>query len=379
MTRKGPRVRIPPSPPYFFKASPTPGIYSRALLVHARQLVFRRGKESSPLRQNNLFWRPAKVYIMGIIKDLLIFLIGIVVIIKSADFFTDGAEGIARAFKIPRIVIGLTIVSLATTAPEFTVSVISSYIGAGGLALGNALGSCLANIGLILALAAMIRPIEFSPLILQQELPFLIFAASLSYMIMADGVLSRIDGIFFCFLLLIFFLFIILRGLKDKKELCGQGECNYNIKKDCVKFLLGAAGVVIAAKFAIIPSGINISRFLGVPEVVIGLSMVAVGTSLPELFTAVIASTKRMGELALGNVIGANILNLLLVLGVSSWVGPLKIDPQTIILTMPLMLLITLLMFLFLRTKLELNRVEGLGLFALYTGYIFYLFKYAYI
>ena len=315
---------------------------------------------------------------MNIYKDILLFLIGILVILKSADFFTDGAEGIARAFRIPRIIIGLTIVSLATTAPELTVSVISSYIGAGGMAVGNALGSCLANIGLILAIASMIRPLKFNPRILKQELPFLIFAVSLSYMIMLDGHLSRLDGAFFCFLLLVFFSFIILRECKEKKELSQQGEAGYNIKKDSIKFLLGASGVIVSAKFAIIPSGINISRFLGVPEVVIGLSMVAVGTSLPELFTAIIASTKRMGELAVGNIIGANILNILLVLGVSSWVRPLDIDTQTISLTIPIMLLITLLMFLFSRTKLELTRTEGLGLFTIYVGYIFYIFKFAY-
>jgi cation:H+ antiporter len=315
---------------------------------------------------------------MHIVKDILIFLIGILVILKSADFFTDGAEGIAKAFKIPRIIIGLTIVSLATTAPELTVSVISSYMRVGGMAVGNALGSCLANIGLILAIAAMIRPLKFNPRILKQELPFLIFVASFSYMIMLDGHLSRIDGIFFCFLLLAFFWFIILRERKAKKELLEQPQASYNIKNDSIKFLLGASGVILSAKFAIIPSGINISRFLGVPEVVIGLSMVAVGTSLPELFTAIIASTKRMGELAIGNIIGANILNILLVLGVSSWVRPLDIDSQTISLTIPIMLLITLLMFLFSRTKLELTRREGLGLFAIYAGYIFYIFRFAY-
>lgn len=315
---------------------------------------------------------------MNIYKDIIIFLIGLVVIYKAADFFTDGAAGIAKAFGIPRIVIGLTIVSIATTFPEFTVSAIASYMKSGGMAVGNALGSCIANIGLILALAAIIRPIKLKPRVFKQELPFLIFAASVLYFLMLDNRLSRPDGIFLFFLLLAFFGFIILRGLKEKSENKEKNIQNYNIKKDSFKFLIGALGVVLSAKYAILPSGINIARFLGVQEIVIGLSMVAVGTSLPELFTAIVASAKKMEDIAVGNVIGANILNILWVLGFASLVNPLNIDLQTKNVTMPVVFLIVLFMFLFSRTKLILTRNEGLGLLIIYVAYIFYIFKFAY-
>ena len=155
---------------------------------------------------------------MGIYKDFIIFIIGIAVIIKSADLFTAGAEGIARAFRIPRIIIGLTIVSFATTAPEFTVSTISSYMGEGGLAVGNALGSCLANIGLVLGIAVIIRTIGFTPRVIKQELLFLAMVTVILYLLMLDGNLTFGDGLFLCLLLVAFFIYIILRELKTRRK-----------------------------------------------------------------------------------------------------------------------------------------------------------------
>ena len=315
---------------------------------------------------------------MSIYKDFIIFIIGFLVIIKSADLLTNGAEGIARAFRIPRIIIGLTIVSLATTAPEFTISTISSYMKVSGMAVGNAVGSCIANIGLILAIAAIIRPINFNPRVTRQELLFLITAVIILFLIILNNRINLWDGVFLCFLLIVFFIYIILRELKVKKVSNEEAASNYNIRKDCIQFLIGALGVILSAKYAIIPSGINIAHFLKVPEIVIGLSIVALGTSLPELVTAVIASTKKMGELAAGNVIGANILNILWVLGISSLINPLDIDVQTRVITLPVLFFITVFMFLFSRTKFTLSRKEGLILFFIYTGYIFYIFKFAY-
>jgi cation:H+ antiporter len=316
---------------------------------------------------------------MGIYKEFIIFIIGFFVIIKGADFFTSGAEGIAKAFRIPRVIIGLTIVSLATTAPEFTISTISSYMGVGGIAVGNAVGSCIANIGLALAIAAVIRVINFNPRVIKQELMFLLIAVVILYLLMLDGSLSLWDGIFLCCLLIIFFTYIILRELRVREANAGKIPSKYNVKKGSLKFLIGAAGVILSAKYAIIPSSINIAHFFNVPEIVIGLSVVALGTSLPELITAVVASAKKMGELALGNVIGANILNIFWVLGFSSLVNPLDIDVPTKRITMPVVFLITLFMFLFSRTKFKLSRKEGIILFTIYASYIFYIFKFAYV
>ena len=309
---------------------------------------------------------------------ILIFIIGIVLIIKSADLFTAGAEGIAVAFRIPQIVIGATIVSLATTAPEFTVSSISSYMGIGGMAIGNALGSCLANIGLVLAIAVIIKPIKFRPKILREELLLLIIVSFILYLFMLDNRIGLIEGVFLLFLLAGFFTYIVLRELRGRNRTEDMRSSGYSIKKDCLKFFIGAVGVIVSAKYAIVPSGINIAHLLGVPEVVIGLTIIAVGTSLPELFTAVVASMKNKGDLAVGNVIGANILNILWVMGASASIRPLTVDIETKKITMPVVLFITLLMFLFSWTKLKLTRNEGLWLFIIYAGYMFYIFKFAY-
>ncbi len=311
-------------------------------------------------------------------KDILIFVIGVLIIIKSADLFTSGAEGIAYIFKIPRIVIGLTIVSLATTAPELTVSAISSYAGIEGMAIGNALGSCLANIGLILAIAVVIRPVNIGSRIIRQELPFLIFILFILCIFISDNRISRLDGLLLCSLLVVFFVYIILREFKNKKQYQKDNSPVHTAGKDILKFAIGAIGVIIAAKYAIIPSGVSIARFLQVPEVVIGLSLVAVGTSLPELSTAIVASIKNMGELAVGNVIGANILNILLVVGVSASIRPLDIDNQIKMITMPVVIGVTLLLLLFFKIRLKLTRLEGLLFFSIYAGYIFYIFKFAY-
>ena len=229
---------------------------------------------------------------MGIDKDFIIFAIGILVIIKSADFLTAGAQGIARAFRIPSVIVGLTIVSLATTAPEFIVSTISSPMGVGGMAVGNAIGSCLANIGLILAIAATIRAISFNPRVIKQELLFLVILVIILYLLVLDGDLDSWDGLFLCSLLVIFLTYIILRELRAKREGEEKISSNHNVKKDSFKFLIGAAGVVLSAKYALVPCGVNIARFLGVPEIVVGLSMIALGTSLPELVTAVVLRSK---------------------------------------------------------------------------------------
>jgi len=323
------------------------------------------------------------------IKDFIIFIIAIAVIIKSADLFTSGASALAQALRIPRMIIGLTIVSLATTTPELTVSAISSHLHLGGIAVGNALGSCIANIGLVLGLAAVARPIHFQPKLIKLELKFLIGVAVFLFLLMLNfrrglgdilqgGTLSSGDGLLLLGLLVASFTYIIVRELRIRGKTVGNSDPPPRMKKDVLKFLIGAVGVVASAKYGIIPSGVSIAKFLGVPEIVIGLSLVAVGTSLPELFTALVAASKKMGDIAAGNVIGANILNILWVLGVSSLINPLAIDSQTLRITMPVLLSFIIVMLIFARSGFRLVRWEGGVLLLIYSAYIAYLFKFAY-
>ncbi len=330
------------------------------------------------------------------VKDFIIFFIALAVIIKSADLFTSGTSGLAEALHIPRMIIGLTLVSLATSAPEFTVSVVSSYISrlpskesVGGMAVGNALGSCIANIGLVLGLAAIVRPIHFQPKLIKLELKFLLGLSIFLFFLMLNfqrgpgnilkgGSLGFGDGLILSVLLIGSFAYIIRRELRIRGKLVNDSGFPPGMKKDLLKFLIGAIGVVASAKYGIIPSGLNIARFLKVPEVVIGLAMVAVGTSRSELFTALVAASKKMGDIAAGTIIGSNIVNILWVLGTSSLVNPLSIDSQTLKITMPVMLSITLVLFIFARSGFRLVRWEGILLLLTYLAYLVYLFNFAY-
>ncbi|MBU4306158.1 MAG: calcium/sodium antiporter [Candidatus Omnitrophica bacterium] len=311
---------------------------------------------------------------MGIYKDILIFIVGALLIIRSADLFTSAAEAIALFFRIPRVIIGLTIVSIATTTPEFTVSALAAYRGSTGIAVGNVTGSCLANIGVILAAAALISPVKFDVRTVHKEMVFLIAISVLLFLLMWDGVLSFYDGLGLSCLLVAFLFQVIRREIRARKEQATADPAQpRTIKKDVVKFVIGTAGVVISAKYAIIPAGIAIAQFLHVPEIVIGISIIAIGTSLPELVTALMASAKKMGELAGGNVIGANILNILWVLGVSSMLRPLAIDVQTRMVSMPLVVGFSAAVFLFARQRFALAKQHGAALllgYGLYLGYI---------
>lgn len=318
---------------------------------------------------------------MSIYKDCIIFILGFLIIIKSADLFTNAAESIAVFFKIPRVIIGLTIVSIATTFPEFTVSVIASFMGASGIAVGNVTGSCLANISLILAIAIFVGVLHFNPGAVRKKIIFLICASVFALFLMWDGAINRVEGLFLCSLSIAFFGYIVAREIKTKKaeeKQPGQSGLSNLIIKDIIIFILAAAGVILSAKWAVIPSSINIAHYFKVPEIVIGITIVAVGTSLPELVTAIVASLKKMGELALGNIIGANILNILWILGFCAVVRPLSIDQQTKFVAMPFVILFAVLIFVFTQKKFTLTKVNGLVLFFLYAGYIFYIIKFAY-
>lgn len=317
---------------------------------------------------------------MPVYFDFIIFFAASVIIFKSADLFTTGASGIARALRIPRFIIGLTIVSMATTLPEFTVSVFSSYMGSSGMAMGNAVGSCIANIGLVLGGAAVLGGfIHFQGTLVKQELRFLIASSLLLFVLAADSVLSRTDGAILSIVFVAALTYLIRRELKARRNRAHEAAVSdAALLKNTGKFLLGALGVVLAARYGIIPYGINIARFFKVPEVVIGLTLVAVATSLPELFTALVAAWKKMGDIAAGNVIGANIINVLWTLGVSGLVRPLEIDPQTVNATVPVMLILTLAIFFFCRSKSALTRREGIFLLVFYAGYLVYLLRFAY-
>jgi cation:H+ antiporter len=293
----------------------------------------------------------------------------------------SGAVELSLALRLSKVLIASTIVSLVTTTPEFIVSVSSSIMGNSGMAVGNAVGSCICNIGLIFAVGIMIKNIKIDKKELSEKILILLASLSGVFLLGMNQTIGR-NGAGLLFLLLAVFMYLnYLTAVQQRKSIEGEIKAEkgrHNILKSLNKIFIGGALTVLLARYGLLNPGINIANFLGVPSILIGLTLVAVGTSLPELFTAIASSRKGQGEIALGNVIGANILNILWVLGASAMVRPISIDTQTILFNIPAAIFFTLLMFLFGIKSGRYARINGIILMAVYFLYIFVLFMYIY-
>lgn len=309
---------------------------------------------------------------MSIIAPIAIFAVAFVILLKSAVFFVDGAVGIADTFGIPKILVGIVIVSLATSLPEFSVSVQAAYLGHSEIALGNAIGSVMANGGLALAVAAIIGvSIAVDRHILKSFGIFLIISAFISYAFAFDAFIGRIEGILLLFLLAGYYYYLIRRETsKRRQEVRKEGSSDPKLKRILFLFIIGIVGVIISSRL-IIWSGLWVAKILGVPEIIIGLTVIAIGTSLPEISTAIASALKGQGEIAIGNVLGANVLNILLIIGTAATVRPIRVDPRTIAFTYPWMLFVVVAMVLLMWYRHQLTRKKGVLLMGLY-GIYFY-------
>ncbi|HIH97053.1 MAG TPA: calcium/sodium antiporter [Thermoplasmata archaeon] len=309
---------------------------------------------------------------MEIWLAFIIFVLAVVLIVKSAGWFVEGASAIARLLGVSEVMIGLTIVSFATTAPEFVTSVSASYRGDPGLAVGNAVGSCLCNIGLILAVVGIVQVTKIEKKTLHNwAIPMLIFVG-ITFAFSLNGEISRIDGGLILALFLLFYIFLVVRLLRhpsNKEKLANLREKREKLKQKALQFLVGAAGVVVGSQL-LVRSGEAMAKNLGVPEIIIGITLLAMGTSLPELVTAIVSIRKHMGKLSIGNIIGANFLNLAWVISTAALVNPLTIDPETLTFTFPLLLLLTAVLLGCLYWKYELNRWKGAILLGIYLAYL---------
>jgi cation:H+ antiporter len=313
----------------------------------------------------------------------IIFLItGLIVIILAANGLVTGASSIARKFNISDMVIGLTIVAFGTSAPELTINIISTLNGNTEIAIGNVLGSNIANILLILGCSAVIYPLSIQKNTKWKEIPFSLLAA-LVLMVVANDViidntsvnqLSRIDGLV---LLLFFVIFMVYTfGIARVNNGEPQDEKEQNAMKTITAVLLviaGLAGLYFGGKY-FVEGAVNIARMFGVRESVIGLTIVAIGTSLPELATSITAAYKKKTDIAVGNVVGSNIFNIFLILGISSTVKPLPFSESS---NIDIMMVVAASMLLFFSTmtfkKAHVDRVEGGIYIFVYIGYLTYL------
>lgn len=323
------------------------------------------------------------------ILDILLLIVGVAFVLLGADALTNGASDMARRWGVSELIIGLTVVALGTSMPELVVSVISSMTNKPELAIGNVVGSNLFNTLIILGTTALICPVTVSKQVIGKDIPWSILASTV-LLVLASGTIingdannqiSRSSGIILLLIFITFLYYTILvarrddkqdKAEADKAQKEGQEEVKHTpIWKSILFILLGLAGLVVGGDM-FVKSASNIAFSLGMSESLVGLTIVAIGTSVPELATSVVAAFKNKAGMAIGNAIGSNIFNILLILGASATITPLKMGNITPI-DLFMLLLISLLVWLFARTSYILSRWEGATMIAIYIGYMIYL------
>ena len=306
---------------------------------------------------------------------------GLVLLIWGADRFVHGAAAGARNMGIAPVLIGLTVVAFATSAPEILVSVVASLRGEPGLAFGNAIGSNIVNIGLVLGCVAIIRPIELRSATLRREMPALLAVSLLTVSLFLDSYLSRIDGIVMLTGLVIVMIWLARLGMRSaptdpiKMDYEAEIPANVTMRMAIVWLLIGLATLLVGADL-LVDGSMEIARFLGVSEVVIGILLVALGTSLPELAVSLVSALKGEYGLAIGNIVGSNIFNLLAVIGVAATIAPSALAPSVLSLHIFVMVAFTLILFAMTYDydgKSELSRIEGVALLIAFIAYDTYV------
>lgn len=303
-----------------------------------------------------------------LVLELGLFAIGMVAIVKGADWFTDAAVWIAEKTGIPRVIIGATIVSLATTLPEFAVSVYASWTGHAEMALGNAIGSNIFNIGLILGVSLLIHSFPPDRKAFLKKIIFLAASGILAFILSFDGQLTAIDGLGLFAILIGYITYLIIHS-RSQKSVDQSAKPAGSTMMNISKFVGGSIIVVIGSRL-VVNSGVWIAEYFKVPEIIIALTLVALGTSLPELVTALTATLKGYQELSVGNIIGAGILNLSWVTATAAIVNPISTTKDNLIWDFPFMLALIILMMVFGLTKKRLSKLEGFIFLLIYVVYI---------
>lgn len=314
-------------------------------------------------------------------EAVLAVLAGLVLLVWSADRFVDGAAAAARHFGMSPLLIGMVVVGFGTSAPEMTVSVLAALQNNPGIALGNAYGSNIANIALILGVTALVSPIAVHSRVLDKELPLLMAATLLSAGLLWDGAVSRIDAL----VLLVMFGAVmgwsIRQGLRAKDDALGQ-EFEKELREQAMPlrvalfWLAAGLAMLIASSQLLVWGAVEIAKAFGISDLVIGLTIVAVGTSLPELASSLIATRKGEHDIALGNVLGSNLFNTLAVVGLAGVIAPVSVGEDIFTRDMLVMGALTVLLFFFSRGLISPNRIsrpEGGILLASYAAYTAWL------
>jgi len=318
----------------------------------------------------------------------LAFVLGLVMVIRGADWFVEAAVWIARRTGISEVIVGATIVSVGTTLPELSVSTYSSWVGSPDVALGNAIGSCICNIALIFAISIAVRAIPIRSDSFYTRGIIMLAAAVAVTVLSMDGTLNRLDGVILLGVLVANIIYVVRTELspsqREAERHVSSAEPEASSARrlfplstmgQVAQFVMGAATVAVGSRF-LVTSATTIAEMLGISEKVIGLTIVSVGTSLPELATAITSLIKGHQSLSAGNILGANFIDLTAVLGFASVVNPITVGSGFIMLDFPVMLVVMGALMLFAVTRRTLARWEGFILLAMYAAYLGVLFIY---
>lgn len=313
---------------------------------------------------------------------ILFLVIGFVFLVKGADIFVEGSSSIAKKFKVPSIIIGLTIVAMGTSLPEAAVSVTASIADKNALAVSNVIGSNIFNLMMVIGVCAIMTPVAVNKATLKRDFPFSVICAILLLVLGLIGPMSlgHADGVIFLILFAGFIGLMIRSAMKASKE--GNAVASEEIEaaeeikimpvwKSLLFIVIGAVGIIIGGD-VVVDSASNIAAKFGMSQTLIGLTIVSVGTSLPELVTSIVAARKNEVDMALGNAIGSNVFNILFVLGIAGAISPMAFLNENVI-DIVILLVFSLIVWLFAWTKKEIKRGEGLIMVLLYVLYVVYI------
>lgn len=311
---------------------------------------------------------------MEVVVQMILLVIGFVLLVKGADWFVEGASRVAERFGIPQLVIGLTIVAMGTSLPEAAVSVSAALKGSAEITIGNILGSNILNVLLILGLTAVITPVAVQKSTIKYEIPYVVVVSAVLMGIgYADGVVGRLDGVILWILFIMYLLYLLKMaksGADVIEEIPGDGK-PMPVWKMLVMIVAGAAMIVLGSNLAV-DAASGLARIFGMSERLIGLTIVAFGTSLPELVTSVTAAIKGKADIAVGNIVGSNIFNILFVVGTSALITPV-VYASSFLVDSIAAIAVGIILWLLVFRKQKLNRLGGAILLVCYAGYFVYL------
>lgn len=305
-------------------------------------------------------------------------IVGFILLIKGADFFVSGSSSVARILQVPGVIIGLTIVAFGTSAPEAAVSITAAVSGNNEIAVGNVIGSNMFNLLMVIGFCGIIMPMEVNKKILYGDFLFSIIITGVLLLMMGLGMnIGRADGLILVGMFILYVAWTVRSALQKRVAAAEQADHTGQTIKNlppllCALYIFGGLVAIVVGGDLVVKCASEIAAAFGLSQTLIGLTIVAMGTSLPELVTSVVASRKGENGMAFGNVIGSNIFNILMVLGASTIIRPITVAVFSVY-DMVLLLLVSAMGWLWCRTRYEVSRLEGIIMIALYAGYMVYI------